>query len=92
METDLQANIVTVVPQRDVAFPLRSVPDAIARSGFRPGRMWLEAHGAPAPAEGGAAGFLIRGWPSALRVEAGRTVPTGVLSAEILADGSLRPQ
>lgn len=92
MQTDLQANIVTVVPRRDVALPLRSVPDSIAHSGFRPGRMWLEAHGAPALAEGGGAGFKIRGWPSVLRVEAGGVVPAGVLSAEILADGSLRPQ
>ncbi len=91
VHTDLQANIVSIVPRRDVALPLRGVPDAIARAGFRPGRMWLEAEGG-AEAIDGRPGFRIRGWPTALRVDAAQPVTAGRLKAAVLEDGSLRPE
>ncbi len=66
IKTDLQRNLVTMTPARRVAPDLASIPRVIAEAGFRPGRMWITAHGATEELAAGQPGFRIDGWPAGL--------------------------
>jgi len=80
VRVDLQANLVHVEPDAGVAFALRSIPDAIAAAGFKPGPMAIEAHGV-FQGTGDARTFRITGWSDPIPADA--DVTPG-------ADGTLR--
>ncbi len=69
VRVDLQANLVHIEPDPGVAFALRSIPDAIAKAGFKPGPMSITAVGA---LEGGGDDRALRiaGWPDAIPADA----------------------
>ena len=69
VSVDLQANRVEIPPARDVVLDLAAVPDAVRRSGFRPGEQRVLARGHVVEA-GGSRGFLVQHWPAPLPLEA----------------------
>jgi hypothetical protein len=64
---DLQQNICEVTPVRDRAPDFAGLPAAVHAAGFRPGRLWLRAHGTVAGTS-----FRIRGFARELPVRGER--------------------
>lgn len=82
VEVDLQANICTVTPARDRMPALSGFAPAVRATGYRPGRMWLQARGTSDATD--ARWFTIAGTAVRLRVD-GPAPADSALTGEVTA-------
>lgn len=92
VRVDLQQNRCTLVPAEDRTVPLHAVPDVVRGAGFRPGRMWLRAHGRPEVGADGTVRFRIDGWPRPLPLRGPAGAEAVVFGTALTARVELLPE